>query len=247
VLLMNDPTKARVGEFLRQGEWFGSLPADLQDGVLGHASIRTYAKGQVIQVEDSAPAAGLVAVLDGGILMLRYVADHADPALIHVAGPGFWFGEMIVLDGGLPAVTIVAQTDVKALVLPTAEFHRLRAADPRYFEAVATIALQRTRVLLRSLAEARKASPDERLRLRLADLAELRRLDLTLAGPHVDLPISQAELGRIVGLSRQKVNARLQQLQHQGWIELRQRHIRVRDPRGLRASIDGSTSGRQSA
>jgi CRP-like cAMP-binding protein len=144
-------------------------------------------------------------------------------------------------------VTIVAQADVQALVLPTAEFHRLRAADPRYFEAVATIALQRTRVLLRSLAEARKASPDERLRLRLADLAELRRLDLALVGPDVDLPISQAELGRIVGLSRQKVNARLQLLQHQGWIELRQRHIRVRDPRALRASIDGLVSGRQSA
>jgi CRP/FNR family cyclic AMP-dependent transcriptional regulator len=244
---MNDPTKTPVGEFLRQGEWFGALPADLQDGIVSHASIRCYAKGQVIQVEDSAPAAGLVAVLEGGILMLRYVAEHADPALIHVAGPGFWFGEMVVLDGGHPAVTIVAQSDVKALVLPTADFDRLRAADPRYFEAVATIALQRTRALLRSLAEARKASADERLRLRLADLAELRRLDLTLADPDVDLPMSQAELGRIVGLSRQKVNARLQQLQHQGWIELRQRHIRVRDPQGLRASIDGLASRRRSA
>ena len=234
---MEERTRHEVGAFLRQGAWFEGLPAALQDRILRRSAVRKFVKGQMFQVEDSR-SAGLIAVLQGRVLMLRHVGED-EPALIHVGGPGFWFGEMGVLLGDRTLVTAVAQTPVRALVLPKPEFDRIVAEEPRHYPAFARIAFERYRLALRFLAEARRLSPDDRLRLRLADLAEIRRLETTVTGPAVDLDLSQSELARIVGLSRQKLNGRLRRIQEEGWVELGPRRIRVLDSDGLRATAVG--------
>jgi CRP-like cAMP-binding protein len=233
---VNGQSRAEVGGFLRQGAWFGALSQRLQDEILTRSTIRCFPKGQMFQVEDGEPI-GLVAVLEGRALLLRHV-DDATPALVHVAAPGFWFGESAVLDG-VTLVTAIAQSAVKALVLPKADVDRIVADEPRYYPAFAAIILARYRTLVRFLAEARGLSSDDRLRLRLADLAEMRRLDLAIDGPVVRLDMSQAELGAMVGLSRQKLNARLRALQDEGWVAVSPRRIDVLDADGLRATVLG--------
>lgn len=234
---MNERTRHDVGAFLRQGTWFGGLPPALQDAILRKSILRRFAKGQMFQVEDT-PAEGLTVVLEGRVLCLRHVADN-DPALMHVGGPGFWFGEVSVLLGDASVVTVVAQTPVEVLVLPRAAFDAIVTEEPRYYPTFARLVFERYRVLMRFLAEARRLSPDDRLRIRLADLAELRRLDMTVDGTTVVLELSQSELARMVGLSRQKLNARLRALQQEGWVALGQRCIHVLDADGLRDSALG--------
>jgi CRP/FNR family cyclic AMP-dependent transcriptional regulator len=231
---MNDQQQQAIGAFLRQGAWFGNLPPALQERILARAAVRSFAKGQVIQLEDS-HSLGLLAVLEGQVSLLRHVSDD-EPVLIHVGGPGFWFGEVGVLLEGSTLVTAVAQSAMRALVLPKVEFERIVADEPRYYPAFARLALERLRILMRYLAETIRLSPDYRLRLRLADLAETQRSQTTADGAGVVLYLSQSELAGIIGLSRQKLSGRLRRLQDEGWIELGPRRIRVLNPSGLRAT-----------
>ncbi len=243
---MNERQIQEIGAFLRQGEWFGGLPAELQERILRRSVLRTYSKGQFVQFEDG-PTLGMIAVLEGQVSLLRHVGDE-EPVLMYVGGPGFWFGEIGVLLDDTTLVTGVAQTSVRALILPKAEFDRIVADEPRYYPAFARIVLERFRLITRFLAETLRLSPDYRLRLRLADLADTRRTEETLDGPAVVLGISQSELAGMVGLSRQKLNVRLKQLQAEGWVELGPRRIRVLDPSGLRATAsDGLLGARKGA
>ena len=106
----------------------------------------------MFQVEDAEPI-GLAAILEGRVLLLRHVND-ATPTLVHVGGPGFWFGEGAVLDG-VTLVTAVAQSATRLLILAKPEFDRIVTDEPRYYPAFAAIVLARYRVLLRFYAEAR--------------------------------------------------------------------------------------------
>jgi CRP/FNR family transcriptional regulator, cyclic AMP receptor protein len=231
---MNEPQQQSIGSLLRQGAWFGGLPAPLQDRILSRAVVRSFSKGQIVQLEDSA-STGLIAVLEGQVSVLRHVSDD-ESALIHVGGPGFWFGEVGVLLGEATIVTAVAQGALRALILSKLEFDRIIADEPRHYPAFARIALERYGILLRYLAETLRLSPDFRLRLRLADLADRQRSQTSAVGPAVELDLSQAELAGIIGLSRQKLSGRLRRLQDEGWVELGPRRIRVLNPSGLRAT-----------
>ncbi len=233
---MNDKQREEIEAFLRQGEWFAGLPPALQALILQRSILRPFVKGQAIQVED-APAPGLIAVLEGQVVILRHVGDD-EPALIHVGGPGFWFGELAVqFDEAV--VTVIAQSAVRTLILPKREFDRIVADEPRYFAFFAQTVFERFRILLRYFAETIRLSPEYRLRLRLASLADTRRGETKTPGRAVLLDISQAELAETVGLSRQRLNSRLKALEKEGWIELSPRRIRVLDPNGLRATAVG--------
>lgn len=234
---MDDRRRQQIGAFLRQGEWFGGLPEALQDTILRRGALRTFSREQIVQREGR-PSLGLFAVLEGRVSILRHVGDD-DPALIHVAAPGFWFGELGILSGEA-AVTAVAMTSVQAFVLPKAAFDRIVDEEPRYYPHFARIVLERFHIVMRFLAESLRLSPDYRLRLRLADLAETKRAQTASDGPGVLLDLSQSELAGLIGLSRQKLNGRLKRLEEEGWVELAPRRIRVLDASGLRATAAGS-------
>jgi len=236
---MHDRQRQEIGAYLRQGEWFSDLPHALQDLILRRAVLRSFAKGEIVQLEDR-PTSGLVVVLEGQVSMMRYVSD-GEPALIHVGEPGFWFGELGLLTGDA-AVTAIALTGVKTLVLPKVEFDRIVDEEPCYYPCFAQLLFERTRIIVRFLAESLRLSPDYRQRLRLADLADTKRAQTTSDGRAVLLELTQSDLAGLVGLSRQKLNGRLKRLRDEGWVELAPRRIRVLDPNGLRATAARSLS-----
>jgi CRP-like cAMP-binding protein len=238
---MDDRSRQDTGDFLKRGAWFGGLPGPLQDVILRRSLLRTYRRGAVVQYED-APAVGLIAVLEGRLHLVRHVGA-SDAALLHVAGPGYWTGEVAIIDGRT-LVTCVARTFVKALVFSKHAFDRLVADEPRYYPSFARLVTDRFRLLAGFHAEALGLSADARLRLRLAELVEMRRLDVGREGPVVVLEMTQGELAQLVGLSRQKLNARLQELQQEGLLTLERQRIRVLDPDGLRATALGSRDER---
>jgi len=234
---MDERKRKAIGIFLSRGEWFGGLPGELQEEILRRSVLRRFARGHFIQREGE-PALGLVAVLDGRVMSVAGVKEHQED-LLYVGGRGFWFGEQALLSGGKLLASVVALTAVEVLLLPRAEFERIVEAEPRHYRRFALLALQRSALFLRFLGGARRLSPEDRVRLRLANLAELRRLEVTVVGEAVTLELSQTQLASMLGLSRQNLNRRLRRLQAEGWVELKRGRIRVLDPEGLRATVTG--------
>jgi CRP/FNR family transcriptional regulator, cyclic AMP receptor protein len=218
---------------LRQGAWFNELPGDLQTAIVHRSVVRSYRRGQVV-TRANGRVDGLYGLLEGRLRVIRPVGSGAED-LIYIAEPGFWLGEFSLLTGEPAVVGALAATAVQMLVLPRREFERLVDAEPRWFRPFAKLALTRYGLMIRQLSDTRVLPPEERLRTRLADLVELRRMERAGAGPVV-LRISQEELARIVGVSRQTLNALLADLRNEGLVEVGFRAVRIPDPARLYAA-----------
>jgi CRP-like cAMP-binding protein len=217
-------------ERLARGAWFGGLEAPLQQAILDRLVPRQWARDAVIQRE-GVPSAGMYYLLDGRLGLFKTTgAGHEE--LIHVGEPGLWFAELNVLTRQ-PLLTIRALAASEGLLLPTAAFDELVAAEPRYYRPFAELAFRRLALAFRYASEKNALPAETLLRARLAGLAEMRRFDLSLDGP-VALALSQDELAQLTGLSRQTVNRLLKELEEAGLVELGSRTIRVLDPSRLR-------------
>lgn len=232
---MNERERARFLHIFRRGAWFGGLETALQCLIVERLTPRSFAKGETI-IREQGPSRGLFALLRGRVGFVRATAG-GDEYLVHVAEPLFWFGEMGLLTRRT-VVTTLALAPVRALALPMAAFEEIVAAEPRYYRPFAELALERFAAAYRFVAENHLLPAETRLCTRLADLAEMRAQDAPQAGP-ITLGLSQEELARVVGLSRQTVNPLLRGLQAEGLIELESRKIRVLDPARLRACRAG--------
>lgn len=228
---MKDEQRRDVSAFLRKGAWFGALAAGFQDLILDRSDVRSYRKGQVVSRQGDPPL-GLSALLEGRIWMVQHVGTDAEN-LVHVAAPGFWFGELAVLTGHPAVLTFLARTPVRTLLLPRAVFDEIAAANPAFYKAVAHLAFHRYAITLRHVAEAHRLTAEGKLRAVLADRAEMQCWDDPAEGP-VDLNLSQDELARLTGLSRQTLNPLLQHLQERRLLEVGYCRIRVLDSRALR-------------
>lgn len=219
--------------FLRQGRWFASLPAELQDRVFDCALVRAYRKGTRL-IDEGAPPRGLFALLDGRVHVVHGVGE-SDEALVHVAEPGFWFGEHGALSGRPAIASVVVTANARVLLLPAAQFQRIVTEEPRYYPHFASLLFERYATVFRYSTEARALAAEEWLVTRLQDLAAIRRRDTQLQGP-VDITVSQAELANMVGVSRQTLCMLLRRLEERGVVEVAYRKIRVL-PRNARSAL----------
>jgi CRP-like cAMP-binding protein len=113
------------------------------------------------------------------------------------------------------------------LQLPKAQLDRIVTDEPRYFPDFAQLVFERYATLARILVEVQGVAPEARLRSRLATMVQLQLQDRPQSAPAVSLAVSQADLARIVGVSRQTLNALLGKLDREGLIEVGFRRIRV--------------------
>jgi CRP-like cAMP-binding protein len=224
------PRQDEILRLLDKGEWFGRLPLDLRRTIVENSRTQRFSRGAMVRTEGSPPA-GPCAVLEGTIAVARW-CDADDHSLLHVGGPGFWFGEVAPLLRCESVVTIFAQTDVEILELPLDAFDRLVQERPDHYPHFARLAIERYVLLMRQMAEVLGLDKEALLRARLADLIDLRRLD----DPHSDADIHapQADLAALMGVSRQTLNELLKRLEASGAIEVSYRKIRVLDLERLR-------------
>jgi CRP-like cAMP-binding protein len=219
-----------IFRLLDKGEWFGSLPEDLRRAIVERGRVRRFSRGATVRMEGSPPA-GHCAVLEGSVAATRWFSTD-DHSVLHMGGPGFWFGEVPPLLRCASVVTILAQTDVEILELPLDAFDQLVRERPDYYPHFARLAIERYVVLMRQMAEVLGLDKEALLRARLADLMDLRRLD----DPHsdADINVPQTDLAALMGVSRQTLNELLKRLEANGAIEVSYRKIRVLDVERLR-------------
>lgn len=238
--------------FLCDGAWFGSLPAALQDAILAGSVQREYRRHDVILRED-APARGLLVLLQGSVHFVGRVAADGDGlglgvvdgGLLHVGEPGYWFGEYSALTGRPTLMSAVAHTAARVLVLPKASFDRIVIEQPQSYREFARLALDRYGWMLRACLELSELAPEQRLRRRLLRMAQLRLSDRPSDGAKPTLGVSQAELARMLGLSRQTLNTLLRRLDNDGAIEVGFRQVRIVDVERLAGAPAGCGCARR--
>jgi CRP/FNR family transcriptional regulator, cyclic AMP receptor protein len=205
-------------------------PADLVE--LGaDARQHKYAKGEIIFQQGD--LATHLYIIVAGQVAITLLSPGGDEIVLAQLQPNEVFGELALLDRAPRSATATAAVPSHLLLLPGAAFHQLLAHQP-------VVTRWLLRVLCRRLRQDVQAVQD----LAFLDVpARLAKTLVRLAATHgrhssegvvITCRLSQAELGRLVGATRESVNKCLRAYESQGIIRRQQGQITVLRAEDLR-------------
>jgi CRP-like cAMP-binding protein len=216
--------KEKARALLLRGAWFVGLPGPVQDELLASGRVRRHPRATEIHIWNSPPS-DLHALLEGAVRLSK-VGEAGNEIVLHVCRPGFWFGCLSAIAGLDAGMTATAIDAVTLLSVPASAIERLVRAEPRYLSSLVRLPLQRFVNLLEAMEQASRPTARNRLAAKLLALDALQE-ETDVAAVDDPLPISQATLAEMTGLSRQTVNRMLRGLVRSGAIAVGFRAISI--------------------
>jgi CRP-like cAMP-binding protein len=201
---------------------FQGLGTEERDQLVSRVHIRRFAAGDTI-FSMGAPGSSMMAVLSGQV-RIGISSPEGKELLLAVLHPGEVFGEIALLDGKERSADATAMTACSLAVLERREvmvfLERYPAAWPRIVE-----------VLCDRFRENTQHAAEVSLMQLPARLAKaLLRMDAEHAGGK---PLSQRDLGSMVGAARESVNKCLNDWQRRGVIRIDDASIAILDRHAL--------------
>ena len=194
-------------------DWWPRLEPGQQERVLAGITVREVAAGQVCAPR-GAPVEGWLGVVDG---LVKISIDSVDGRSVTLAGvpAGGWFGEGSVLKDEPRRYDVVALRASLIAVMPRQTFHWLIDTSPAFSRFLLMQLNERLGHFIAALEHQRLLGPEARVARCLAQLFNRKLHPSTRSR----LRISQSELGLLTGLSRQRVNQALRELEALGLLE----------------------------
>lgn len=137
-----------IAAFLQAYPPFDRLPPEVIARIAAAVQIEYFAAGHTILTFGGEPARFLYVVRKGSVDLLREHDGNAQ--IFDTLGPGEAFGHPSLVRGQPPIVTVRAHGETLALLIPGAEFQRLRAEHPPFADFFAAAALDRLDHALKS-------------------------------------------------------------------------------------------------
>jgi CRP-like cAMP-binding protein len=209
-----------------------SLPDSDAKVLLRAGRTNDYARRDVL-VQEGDVADSFHIVLDGRAAV-RVTTPSGESAIVNILGPDDHFGEVSLLGRGDPRRTasIVALEKMRTLSIPAGVFRELRDRNPRLEQLVSSILARRVDELSAQVVEAMYDSLERRVIRRLLGLAGIYGGSAT---GEVTIPLTQDELGQLVGSARPSVNQVLRRLVDEGQLSVGRGRIVVNRVEALAA------------
>ena len=215
------PQTRQVAAALQAGGFLGALSGDACDRLAEAGRPVDLATGAVLS-QAGDPGDAMFIILEGE-LEVRTVSPGGREVRLVALGPGAVAGEMAALDGGLRSADMVASRRTRLWRIP-------RQALLEMLHAAPEVAL----ALLSELsARLRRTNSDLEIRATEDLGGRLARLLAREQGPRGLVALSQSELARRLGASREKVNRKLQGWVADGVVEVTPSGIRILSAEGL--------------
>jgi CRP/FNR family cyclic AMP-dependent transcriptional regulator len=212
---------------------FASLLDDRERAALRrHARNVRFPAG--VRLLQQGEAGDKVLVIESGRAKVTYVTSGGRELVLRFCGPGELVGELAVVVGRPRLSSIVALEEVEALVIPAGDFRALLLSHPGIAWLLLVMLSKRFRDADLKRVEFGASDTVGRIAARLVELGE-RYGEQREGGVHIELPLSQDELGAWTGASRAGVAAALRTLRDLGWIETGRRRMVLLDSEALRA------------
>ena len=221
-------------ELIHDTPLLARLPEEDVRALASRGLVRSYPSGAVI-FQEGDPGDSLYIVIEGSV---RIVVNSAkgEEATVALLGPGECVGDLALLDGRPRSASAIAAEDSRALVVMRDEFTRWLTQRPSAaFALLETLSL-RVRRTDEALTDFAFLDLAHRLAKRLLDLATTQR-DVLARGalaPGARIRTTQAELGSMLGVSRESVNKQLNVFAREGWIKLGRGSVTLLEPEALR-------------
>jgi CRP-like cAMP-binding protein len=218
---------------LRHNYLFRGLSDATLDGIAALAVKRSYYKNGVIfsQGDEGDALFGVVS----GRVRISASAPGGREVFLNIMEPGDTFGEIAVMDGLPRTANAVALDTSTMVVIQRADFLPFLEREPRLAIHLMKLMCERLRWTSELVEESAFMDGPARLAKRLLILASLHGRAVRVG--ELELRISQAELARFLGISRQIVNQHLSDWRRLGWLELGRTQIVIRNADALRTMI----------
>jgi len=215
-------------DMLAAAPWARALSAERLARIESETAVREIASGGLV-CRKGERVEHWIGVIDGLVKMASVSA--AGKAMSYTGiGTGGWFGEGSLLKDEPRRYDIVALRDSTIAYMPRATFMALLDESVAFNRFLLIQLNERLGQFIGLVEHDRLMGPDARLARGIAALFNPH----LYPGSRSTLPISQEELGHLVGLSRQRVNQALQVLEQRGLLRIEYAGVTVLDLKGLR-------------
>jgi CRP/FNR family cyclic AMP-dependent transcriptional regulator len=220
---------------LRNHPIFGEIGADRVRQLCVFATVRKVHGGATIFAKGD-PGAALFAVRKGSVKISVPAIDGRE-AVFNVLREGEIFGEIALLDGLPRTADAVALTDCELMVIDRRDFLAFVQSEPKVAMRLIELLCARLRFASEHMEEMFFLDVPARLARALLRLGagENRTAAERVA-------ITQQEISRIVGISRESVNKLLRKWEKHGLVQLERGAVVVRDPAKI-AALAAQESG----
>lgn len=198
----------RVRSALRRVPFLANLSDDLFLLLASRCECRSEGPGTRLIKEGRKPE-GLFIVLSGQVHVEQQSWNGS--LLLGVGGPGAILGEISLFDGGAATASVIAAEEVEVLVLSREAFRHCVQKSPTVSSELLRLVAARLRETDHALLLANSASVLARVAAEV--LATILRADIPSDEGVVRLDLTQAQLSRKIGATREAVNKALRQLE----------------------------------
>lgn len=194
---------------------FGQLaPEELERLVAYMRVVRHRARTVLFRKGD--PGTNMMVVVRGRVKVCTHSEDGKE-LVLNLIKPGEVVGEIALLDGSDRTADAVTLNDSELLVLERRDFIPFLQSHPDSCMRLLAVLCQRLRQTSELLEEALFLEGASRLAKRLVYLAEVFGKPAA-NGIRIDIPLSQQQLGNMVGMSRESMNKQLRQWRQENLI-----------------------------
>jgi CRP/FNR family transcriptional regulator, cyclic AMP receptor protein len=191
------------------------------------------------------PGRTVTVVLNGHVKLSSTTADGRE-VVLEICGPGMCFGELSVLNNWPRDTDATTLSRCQLLTIDGRQFSQVMARSQEALQTMMRTISHRLRTATERVCDTVALGAAARLAKALVQLAELQ-CPAIRDGVRIALPLSQAELGGMTGLTRESINKHLAALRDAGWISLSGGTITLLDCAALHRLLsdhDGQRSAR---
>jgi CRP/FNR family cyclic AMP-dependent transcriptional regulator len=215
--------------FLAETPLFASMDEEQLAEIVRASRSRTLPKGSVLFFQDD-PADGFYVVRSGSVAILLTSPDGSELILGDIR-PGDFFGDLALVTGEPRSATASTMLKSELIIIPGRIFLALLDSRPEMTRLLLTLTFKR----LYASTQRESALAFLDAPARLAQL--LLQLEVYSTGPAGYITISQADLARRIGSTRQTVAKILGRWRRAGWLLTGRGRIVLLDYVALREAV----------
>ncbi len=218
---------------LLKQSWLEGYPDQVVEDAASSASLRTVEDGTLLHAR-GAEADGFYTIARGAVRFTRTTADGHATTIAVLDAPSC-FGEIALFDGLPRSHDGHASGPTVLLFHAKTDFQRLLARHPAIYECFAKMLCLRLRTTFDLVEEAATAPLPQRLARRMLELAHITPSAMNVAtlARGREVPLTQEELGHLLGKSRQSIAKLLRQWEQNGLVKTKYGRVSIRQPQSL--------------
>ncbi|NLV92507.1 MAG: Crp/Fnr family transcriptional regulator [Firmicutes bacterium] len=196
---------------------FSSLGQEALDQIAALVTQRDFAKGELI-VPEGRDLGGLIIINSGRVKTFRYTSDGRE-RILQILTDGDFVGEKNLLTRQRLTYSAEALVDTKTCFISREAFHRLMREYPDIIFDITSELCRRLERLEGMIQQLGLGEATQRVIAVLWEFAQ-QYGEQTDSGTLISLPLSREDLANYIGVTRETISRKLNQMQAEGILRL---------------------------